>query len=791
LIDISESNGCTAPGDFVLRRLIALENWRFFSSVSDLWKTFTKAAFYTGVTEVVCVLDALDECLPDGRNDLIKAINNFYQIPQSQVSYLLKLFLTSRPYGNKVKPQFSIWGNRLQEIRLVGEEGDVTDDIEEKIKLTVNRRIDQICKTFNFSEQEKSLMKTNLGAIPGRTYLWISLVFDDFLDTTASIHRKLINEEGVKRVYIEKFVKNPPKTVDDAYEKTLNWTKMGGVYQEFKTTRLILQMVSGAKRPLTLREMSIALAFKEYDLSDVFETEENIWNTIRDRCGPLVDCVNGKLYFLHQTLREFLVAADPDCNNENQKTHHTQDNVTTIPPSYLWKNSVNLTDTNSVFAEVCVSYLHMNFEKIDDSLHDYSAIYWIDHYRQSGSYCQAALAKMTESICLPSEQRTKWTQIYSKHNKIPESRSLFCLASALGLDRVIEEFLHDKNSTVLDLKNEVESKDSKYGQPALFWAAEYGHETVVKLLLEAKADIESRDIECDMTPLSIAAEEGHEAVAKLLLEANADIESKDSQWGQNPLSWAAENGYEAVVKLLIEAKANIESKNTNLVTALSLAAWEGNDEVVKLLIEAKADIESIDNEERTALAWAAEYGQEDVVRLLLEVKADVDTNNGDFILTPLSRAAENGYDAVVKLLIEAKADVNARESNCHLSVLSLAAINGHEDVVELLLEAKADIELKDYEYCRTPLSRAARTGQDDVVKLLLEANANVESKDDMGQKRHSFGQRGMVMKLLSSCWLRPTQTSSRRITQVRHHSHTRSRVGTWPWSSYLERVTRT
>ena len=51
----------------------------------------------------------------------------------------------------------------------------------------------------------------------------------------------------------------------------------------------------------------------------------------------------------------------------------------------------------------------------------------------------------------------------------------------------------------------------------------------------------------DQTPLSWAAEEGHEAVVKLLLEKNADIESKDKIYDQNQLSWAALIGHTAAL----------------------------------------------------------------------------------------------------------------------------------------------------------------------------------------------------------------------------------------------------
>jgi ankyrin repeat protein len=59
---------------------------------------------------------------------------------------------------------------------------------------------------------------------------------------------------------------------------------------------------------------------------------------------------------------------------------------------------------------------------------------------------------------------------------------------------------------------------------------------------------------CNRTPLSYAAEKGHEAVVKLLLEKGAELETK-SNYGRTPLSYAAEKRHKAVVKLLLEKGA--------------------------------------------------------------------------------------------------------------------------------------------------------------------------------------------------------------------------------------------
>jgi ankyrin repeat protein len=55
------------------------------------------------------------------------------------------------------------------------------------------------------------------------------------------------------------------------------------------------------------------------------------------------------------------------------------------------------------------------------------------------------------------------------------------------------------------------------------------------------------------TPLSWAAAYGHETVVKLLLATHGvEPNSKDTKYGQTPLYWAASKGYSDVVKLLLE-----------------------------------------------------------------------------------------------------------------------------------------------------------------------------------------------------------------------------------------------
>ncbi|KAF2965989.1 hypothetical protein GQX73_g7572 [Xylaria multiplex] len=108
---------------------------------------------------------------------------------------------------------------------------------------------------------------------------------------------------------------------------------------------------------------------------------------------------------------------------------------------------------------------------------------------------------------------------------------------------------------------------SKYGTP-LSWAARFGHEAVVRLLLANDAVNPDSRCDCQRTPLSYAAEKGHQGVVKLLLErGEVNPSSRDSNYGRTPLVWASMNGHEAVAKLLKESSC--ESPMSPLSTELA------------------------------------------------------------------------------------------------------------------------------------------------------------------------------------------------------------------------------
>ncbi|KAL8378532.1 hypothetical protein RB599_008374 [Gaeumannomyces hyphopodioides] len=295
-----------------------------------------------------------------------------------------------------------------------------------------------------------------------------------------------------------------------------------------------------------------------------------------------------------------------------------------------------------------------------------------------------------------------------------------------GNDILLKVFLSTASGDLADV----------YGKTPLRWAAQNGHEAVVKLLFETgRVDVESKD-EYGRTPLRWAAQNGYKAVVKLLLETGkVNVDSKDNN-GETPLWWAARNGHEAIVKqLLATGRVDVDSKDNNGQTPLSWAAHNRHEIFVKLLLATgRVDVDSKDNKGQTPLSWAVRNGHEIVVKLLLATsKIDVDSkdNGGQ---TPLSWAARDGHEIVVKLLLATgKIDIDSKD-NGGQTPLSWAARDGHEIVVKLLLAtAKIDVDSKDNKG-QTPLWWAARNGHEAVVKLLLTTSKiDVNSKDNGGQ----------------------------------------------------------
>ena len=303
---------------------------------------------------------------------------------------------------------------------------------------------------------------------------------------------------------------------------------------------------------------------------------------------------------------------------------------------------------NHEIAKRCLDYLQsgaLEYQKpvvswvLQDAYHlraypllSYAALQWPGHARHLAS--SADVFDLSQPAWKrESAIRTSWLKVYwawgleDSYGRMgpPESFSILHLASFLGIFSLVEKVVLWKGwinrTELLYFLNKIDS----YKRTALMWAAQCGHEAVVRLLLEkgAHTEIKGRD---DETAFLLAADSGHEAIVLLLLEKGTDMKATDSK-RETALMMAAKHGYKTMTQLLLEQGADANVQNRDGETALSKAAYWGHEAAMRLLLEHGADVEIQDKDGETGLMKAARWGREAAMRLLLEHGADVMVQN--------------------------------------------------------------------------------------------------------------------------------------------------------------------
>ena len=681
--------------------LARLEDEAFSESFHEFWSMFLDAVGDSDV-EIVCIIDALDECQETDRCQLIGEIRELYSTGSNTSQ--LKFLLTSRPYGS-IRREFRELERRLPSIHLSGEDEVEVEKISHEIDLVIESRVQKIGDELDLEPAEILFLQEQLTMTPNRTYLWIHLTLD-----------VIRNIPGFTKGNVRRTIRQIPQSVDEAYTKILNRSANP------EKARILLHAVTAAKRPLKLSELAVILALEEFhsswsEVEDELEPERRFRITVRDICGLFVVVVDHKVYLLHQTAKEFLVQRP----GSSLKSGLTNDpNV----QSTEWKHSLCPIKSNRILAERCIWFIILSRKMIPPgNFIEYAGPNWAEHFREAAVQSSDALTAMALGLCKDkSIDRSYWlTRLMEVHEcdflDLTDSDCII-IASYYGLHQVVTLLLEEGEV-------DVEAKDTGgRGRTALSWAATEGHEEVVRLLVEVgKVDVESRDRDV-RTALSWAAGEGHVEIVRLLVEkGKANLESQD--WGdRTPLAHAVARDQERVVRWLVQrGDVNIENKDINGRTPLMSATQKGHLNLVKILLElGKADVEARESDfGRTPLIEAVINGDTEVVKMLLELGgADVEARDEKNGLTPLAWATREGQVDILDILLKTSGVKVESRDRYGRTPLLLAATYGFETTTRLLLVlGKADVEAKDNDGM-TPLITAARNGHWAVVRILLE-----------------------------------------------------------------------
>ena len=668
---------------------------KLLTSFHDLWDILISTATDYTEGEIVCILDALDECGDLERNRLIDAISEFYSYATTRTPSL-KFLLTSRPYLD-IKRQFQYLEYKLPTIHLKGENEEEVGKISCEIDMVIKSRVAEISDKLELRQEEQIVLQEELTRVPNRTYLWVHLIFNE-------IENSILLSPG----NIRSEVRNLPKTVDEAYDRILSKSR------DITLARKLLHIVVAAARPLTLQEMALALAIRSNhrSLGDLeLWPEERFRPEVRELCGLFVVVIDSRIYLLHQTAREFLIPPlSPKASVSPSRSPRS------MAPQ--WKFSLYPGESNRILAEICIWRLSLsdfdlgNLPSEEQAQHNsnrtllvYSAQHWADHFRDSNGSDNCIITAAVDYCCPSSSVSSAWFDIYQRSTigDVPGSFTSLLVASYFGLSQVVDRLPKEA------FKN-VNLKDSRYKRSALFWACSNGHVAVVQRLLVAGAKANLRDND-GRTPLHSASENGHESVVRQLLATGNNSKAKK------------------ILRRLLAAGANTNAKDKDSWTPLHLAIWKGHDIIVQQLLAAGADANAKIITSATPLHLATSKGYDTIVQRLLAAGADANAKDSHFS-TPLHDAASVNNSAIVQQLLVVGADPNARGEG-GWTPLHHATFKGHNFIVQQLLVAGADLNAKD-EDGRMPLHMAVSNGHDALVERFLAAGANANTKDNDG-----------------------------------------------------------
>lgn len=636
---------------------IAIEPYRSHgntikSNFSMLWRTLIQCAESAGSGEIVCLLDALDECEKTSRQQLIDNLKEFYDCDgYRKLPVKLKFIITSRPYDD-LEMHFEAFATTAY-LRFDGDEK--SSEIGREIDLVIDDQVKKIAAKF--SEHDRRAIANHLKGMENRTYLWLYLIFDTIKEKFSRYR---------KRSSIEALLSSIPNRVYEAYEKILSRN------QDEADTEALLGIMLAAAQPLTLDEANVALTMARADpVGSQEELNRELWpredfqSTVRNLCGLFVTVHDARLSFIHQTAREFLL-------------HGTAEGA--------WKGRFRLAGAHALTSRCCINYMLLTLDcpPIEQSIKRdadgawycvdvfgprpflyYALSHWTTHFASQDASAAGTSTQRAQQLC-----GLLWTHRgFSIMSRKCESSGLMRfhsdieVASFLGVTPVVEYILQERK-----YRRGGDERDSDVDY-ALTFASISGYHDVMRALLATGADVNAapRPDSTVASPLAEAAWRGRQDTVQLLLDAGADANyGGASRW--SPLEYvAARRCHNAanVIKMLIKAGAFVTAQALMGVAYGPLSSSGSSDLLRMLLAEVSVEMD------HEALVEAAGRigGVVDFVRMLIEAGV-VGTDAPGWGFGDMLWGVADSYSARALLLLAeewSKARVESWSNSCAMA----------------------------------------------------------------------------------------------------------------------------
>ncbi|KAI0387576.1 hypothetical protein F5Y04DRAFT_286680 [Hypomontagnella monticulosa] len=717
---------------------------------------------------VYIVVDAIDECPPSYRLDLVEILqwqsNNFNTL------------ITSR-----LLDEFEGISKGFKTITIEADPSDV--DLFISYEFSTKSRLKR------FSESDPALLqevKKTVGEACGGMFLLVSLQMQSL---ESELHVKGVREK----------LRRLPKKIEDMYQGTLN-----RIYaMEPQKARLAfdtLAWVLFSNRPLAMKELQHALAIEpgdlELDFDRIFHEDD-----IRDLCGGLVTVVNSTISFVHLTARNFL-----DVNSETRfpKFHSV---IAQKCVAYL--SLPVLGESTNEKPQVSATYDHNELVKLY-RLHkpfprplmlsekrsllpfiDYAGAYLGHHLRKITYELDSGdLIKPLSTLLRTHQKRTFFLHIMWENGMpslsgpqpvVPDGAEQEDDSSLWADFRFNNSGARSPNTNGTKIGDGNKSSGQGPGEvPAssrditpMHLAAFLGWPPIVTEFLKTAETVAQINtiVPWDRTPLMMAVNAGHWDVVPLLLEHGALVDLTSAE-GPYMLLHASQESRRDVIESLIKSlrgrpllplpppplplpkrKRNMFSKLVDSVSFIICVPQRFSTSQASAGSSRRAGIRwswresgGDENEEKLHMSTrgrlkyhlrlieaAVSDDANTIKHLAGSGKINLKSEKTLFNVAALFIAVEFGQAAAVQAILEGGVNVNVGGLKGN-SPLHRAVSKNYIDVVEIILRRKPRIELKNDDR-ETAWSSNLDQEHREVLKVLLRAGANPNAKGRQGTTR--------------------------------------------------------
>lgn len=243
-----------------------------FTSFEELWNVFMRMVESFSQTEVLCILDGLDECEPGSLEVLLRKFSH-----EITATSPLRTIIVSREHPSSLKVSLS----RALRIRL---DLDAKTDVSKGLEQYITTRVEELAYSRGYPGPLSEYVKRILREQSNGIYLWVSFVIEDL--------------KSVEISEVEQCLENLPRGLDAIYERMLQQIPVS----QQKYIRDILSCCIYSLRPLQLHELAAVLGIEATDSL----TRVQVLRGKLSYCGHLLN-VTDQVTLVHQSVHDFLI----------------------------------------------------------------------------------------------------------------------------------------------------------------------------------------------------------------------------------------------------------------------------------------------------------------------------------------------------------------------------------------------------------------------------------------------------------------------------------------------------